>query len=218
MKLSPGKNRVLFIVSLIFVVHSDQANAACSRDDVTFYLDKGFTTDQISGMCSEPSVSVSEPAQPDASTERKAGAQNAGQYSAPSAVDKNALFLSRAIKAKDIKLSSDSLRYTLKNCIEYGEEDLFGFTPKVCPDVIYIISLKGLEVTDTGKRYGFYGTPEVRIKSTVKREIIGHLEDMKPYERELILKAFEKGDATAIPIRDDFSLDKVQQVLQEISI
>ena len=103
-------------------------------------------------------------------------------------------------------------------CMEYGEEDLFGFTPKVCPDVSYIISLKGLEVVDTGKKYGFYGTPEVRIKSSaIKREIVGGLKNKKREERELILEKFEKGLEAAIPIRDDFSLEQVKQVLQELS-
>ena len=102
--------------------------------------------------------------------------------------------------------------------MEYGEEDLFGFTPKVCPDVIFTIALKGLEVLDTGKKYGFYGTPEVRIKSSaIKREIIGGLKNKKPEERELILEKFEKGFETAIPIRDDFSLEKVKQALQGLS-
>jgi hypothetical protein len=198
------------VSSLVLMMINSQVNAACSRDDITFYLDKGFSTDQISAMCSEPTTSVSDTSQSEV--------QNNKQYSASTVVDDNALFLNRAIKAQEIKLSSDALRYTQKVCIEYGEEDLFGFSPKVCPDITYIISLAGLEVLDTGKKYGFYGTKEVRVKSSeIKREIIGELKDKKPEERELILEVFEKGEETAIPVRDDFSLDKVKQVLQELS-
>ena len=199
----------IFLASLGFMMYSSQANAACSRDDVTFYLDKGFSTDQIAAMCSESSAPVSDAPQSEV--------QNNEQYSASTVVDDNTLFLKRAIKAKEIRLDSDSLQYTQKMCIEYGEEDLFGFTPKECPDVIFTVALKGLEVLDTGKKYGFYGAPEVRVKSTIKREIIGNLEDKKPEERELILERFEKGDETAIPVRDDFSLEQVKQVLQDLS-
>lgn len=192
--------------SLLLMMVSGQVNAACSRDDITFYLDKGFTTEQISAMCSEPSV-------PAATT------QNNGQQSGSPLADENALFLSRAIKGHEIKLSTDSLQYTLKKfCIVYGEQDMFGFAPKVCPDVTYTIAIKGLEVLDTGKKYGFYGTQEVQVKSSViKREIIGELKEKTPEEQELILEAFEKGDETAIPVRDDYSLDKVKQVLLELS-
>ncbi|RKZ55206.1 MAG: hypothetical protein DRQ44_18090 [Gammaproteobacteria bacterium] len=211
MKVAPGNYTITCSAIFVFTMLSSQANAACSRDDVNFYLDKGFTTDQITALCSEASTPVSGSA--------KSEQLNSKQQAVSPAADDNALFLNRAIKAQEINLSSDSLSYTQKKmCMEYGEEDLFGFTPKVCPDVIFTISLKGLEVLDTGKKYGFYGAPEVRVKSSViKREIIGELKDKKPEERELILDVFEKGFETAIPIRDDFSLEQVKQVLLELS-
>jgi len=202
-----------YTFSLLLMMFSSQVNAACSRDDITFYLDKGFSTDQITALCNEASAPAGETP--------KSEQQGSEQRPDPAVADDNALFLKRAIKAKKIDLSSSSLIYTQNICIEYGDEDLFGFTPKVCPDVTYVISLKGLEVLDTGKKYGFYGTKEVRVKSgVVEREIISELKDKKPAERELILEKFEKldeGEGTAIPVRDDFSLDKVKQVLQELS-
>ncbi len=205
---------ITYLACLVFIMFSSQANAACSRDDITFYLDKGFSTDQITALCSEAARPVGLPG----SETQKSEPHDTEQGSASAAVDENALFLQRAIKAKEIKLSYESLQYTQKICIEYGEEDLYGFTPKVCPDVIFTIALKGLEVTGTGKKYGFYGTPEARVKGLIKREIIGELKDQKPEDRELILEKFEKGDKTAIPIRDDYSLERVKQVLQELSI
>jgi len=192
--------------SLVLMVISSQASAACSRVDITFYLDKGFTTEQITTMCSEPSAP--------AAAMRNNGVQPDSQLT-----DENALFLSRAIKGHKIKRNTDSLQYTLKKfCIVYGEQDNFGFAPKVCPDVIFSISLKGLVVLDTGLEYGFYGEQQIQVKSsTIKREIIGELKEKTPEERELILDAFEKGNETAIPVRDDYSMERVEQVLQEIS-
>ena len=210
MKAVPGNNGIIFFASLVFMMFSSQASAACSRDDVEFYLGKGFSTDQITTLCSESSTPGNDVP--------RSEIQNTGQPSATDAAGENELFLKTAIKAKNIYLDSDYLHYTQKICIEYGEEDLYGFTPKVCPDVKFTIALKDLEVTDTGKKYGFYGTPEVWVKSTVKREIIGNLNDQKPEDRELILEKFEQGDKTAIPIRDDFSLERVKQVLQDLSI
>ena len=208
-KVASRNNRIIFFSPLVFMMFSSQANAACSRDDVEFYLGKGFSTDQITTLCSEsstPGDNVS-----DSET------QNGDQPSATDAAGESELFLKAAIKAKKIYLDSDYLHYTQKVCIQYGEEDLYGFTPKVCPNVKFIITLKDLEVIDTGKKYYFYGTPEVRVKSKIKREIIGELKDQKPEDRELILEKFEQGDKTAIPIREDFSLERVKQVLQELS-
>ena len=203
-----GKYVVIYVFSLVVMMISSQVSATCSRDDITFYLDKGFSTDQITVLCSEAPVPAAETSMPE-------------QQPVSPEADDNALFLKRAIKAQKVDLDSSSLIYTQKICIEYGDEDLFGFTPKVCPDVTYMISLKGLAVLSTGKKYGFYGTHEVRVKSSViKREIIGELKNKEQEERALILEKFEgldKNDETAIPVRDDFSLEEVKRVLQELS-
>ena len=45
MKAVPGNNGIIFFASLVFMMFSSQASAACSRDDVEFYLGKGFSTD-----------------------------------------------------------------------------------------------------------------------------------------------------------------------------
>ena len=202
MRAVSGNNTIILLSSLVLMTFSSQVNAECSRDDITFYLEKGFSTDQIAAMCSEPS----------------AKAQNDGQQSTASSLSEEALFLSRAIQAQKIKLNDDSLQYTLKTCIKYGDVDDYGFAPKVCPDVIFSISLKGLVVLDTGLEYGFYGEQQIQVKSSaIKREIIGNLQDQKEEDKVLILDAFEKGNETIIPVRDDFSLDEVKRVLLEIS-
>lgn len=210
MKTIPGNRSIIFLVALVFLLFNRQTNAACSRDDVSFYLDKGFITDQITVLCSASSTPAGDAPQSEP--------QDSEKQSVFASVDDNALFLQRAIKAQNIQLSSDSLQYTHKICIQYGEEDLYGFTPKVCPDVTYIISRKDLTVLETGKRYYFYGTPEIRVISTIRRIIIGDLKDSKPEDRALILEEFEQGDETAIPIRDDFSLEQVKKIIQGLSI
>ncbi len=214
MKAAPRTNGIIFIASLFFMMFSSQANAACSRDDVEFYLGKGFTVDQITTLCSTSAAPASETLKSESQPEK----QSSEQPSITAVEDDKTLFLKRAIKAQKINLNSDLLSYTQKICIEYGEEDLFGFTPKVCPEVKFIISLKGLEVIGTGKKYYFYGTQEIRVKSIIRREIIGELKDQKPEARELILEKLEQGDETAIPVRDDFSLERVKQVLQDLSL
>lgn len=200
------------IATATCIALSNQVNAACSRDDVTFYLDKGFSTEQISVMCSSTSAGVKS-----AADTQQSNAKNKEQGPSSTVTDENALYLQRAIKAKNIKLNTESLQYTQKICIEYGEEDLFGFTPKACSNVKLNITLKGLEVVGTGKKYGFYGTPEVRVKATVTRVTSVELKNMNAEEREIFIKKLNNGKTTAIPVRDDFSLEKVSQLLQQLS-
>ena len=101
--------------------------------------------------------------------------------------------------------------------MQYGEEDLFGFTPKTCPDVKFVIGLKDLEVLRGGRKYLFYGPGEVRVRGNISREIIGQLDDLKPRERRYVLRKFDTGDITVIPIREDISLDRVIEVLEQLA-
>ena len=127
-------------------------------------------------------------------------------------------FFKIAIKGKDILLTSDALHYTIPMCIQYGQEDLFGFTPKTCPDVKFVVGLKELEVLSTRKGDWFFGPGEVTVQGKITREIIGQLEDLDPRERRSALKKFETGDKTVIPIREDISLDRVQAQLEQLAI
>ena len=106
---------IISLASMAHMIFSSQAIAACSRDDVTFYLHKGFSTEQITTMCSASSTATgSDEPQPGTRSEH----QGSEQHSTTLAVDDNALFLQRAIKAQKINLASDSLSYTQKICIQ----------------------------------------------------------------------------------------------------
>lgn len=209
-----ARNYATLVLALMtFIMTGTSAHAACSRDDVEFYLQKGFTSEQITELCrSAPATTAPVETAPPAQS------QESVQQTSAMAADDDELFLKTAIKGEDVYLSNDSLHYTRKKmCFEYDEEDLYGFAPKVCPDVKFVVALKGLKVLGAGPRYGFYGPEEVKVRSTINREIIGNLEDQKPKDRERILEVFEKGDETAIQIRDDISLERVKQVLQQLA-
>lgn len=122
-----------------------------------------------------------------------------------------------AIKGRNILLTNDTLQYTLKICLEYGEEDLYGFAANACPVIKFTIARKNLEVIKSQKKYIFFGDNEIKIKATIKREVISGLEKNKIDEKKLIQQQLETGDYTFIPIRDDISLTDIEQVLREIS-
>ena len=50
MKQSILKNKVIFILLIYFL--SKNANAKCSKEDINYYLEKGFTTEQVTALCS----------------------------------------------------------------------------------------------------------------------------------------------------------------------
>ena len=109
--MKPRNYGMLIPVFITTVMAYGQANAACSRSDVEFYLDKGFSTDQITELCKAPSgVADDIPVQQ----------LETGQRSGQDVVGDNEQFLKVAIKGSEIYLTSESLHYTRKKmCIEY---------------------------------------------------------------------------------------------------
>lgn len=197
---------LVLMTTLISLSHNTYA--ACNRDDVNYYLSKGFSTEQITTLCGTASSSHTnkEPA-----TSSKITEQNA------TPVNNNELFLREAIKGRNVVLANNALAYTLKVCIKYGEEDLYGFAPKACPNVRFNINLKGLTVTEPVKKL-FFSPEEIEIKGTISRSVIDGLENYKAEDQALILKLLESGNKTAIPVRDDISIDKVYQTLEELTL
>ena len=41
----------------LFYIFAGNVNAKCSKEDVDYYLEKGFTTEQVAAMCSEEIIS-----------------------------------------------------------------------------------------------------------------------------------------------------------------
>ncbi|MCU7845279.1 MAG: hypothetical protein KZQ93_15730 [Candidatus Thiodiazotropha sp. (ex Monitilora ramsayi)] len=220
-----------FPAALALITCADLAYAACSRSDVEYYLSKGFTPDQVTAICTSSSTpalkempdeqaspAVIPPAAKPGDNAPRQTPQNLEQHTDSGTARDNEQFLKIAIKGRDIQLTRDTLRYTRKMCVQIGEEDLYGFAPKACPDVKFVIALEGLEVLKTGKKYLLYGSGEAWVRGSIQREIIGQLADQKPRDRKLILEKMETGDQTTIPIREDISLERVEAALRELSI
>lgn len=204
------------MLTLPLSTYAGNSQAECARDDIDYYLSKGFTPDQITAICTKP-TSDAQPAESFSHEQKPEPALNASQQ--PTALEKDEQFLKDAIDGRNILLTNDSLQYTLKTCFRYGEEDQYGFAPKACPIVRFVISLNGLEVIRSGKKYIFFGDHEIEVKSRkITREITGGLEEHKPEEQQQIQKHLESGNETIIPIRDDVSPENIKQVLSRLAI
>ena len=196
------------LLALSLAAYSSHTYAECARDDIDHYLNKGFTPEQITKICTtSPATST----KPESNTENNLIQQSTSH-------EKNKKFLQEAIKGRDIILTNDLLQYTLKTCIEYDEEDQYGFAPKACPFVKYTIALKDLQVIKSRKKYIFFGTDEIKVKSTITREILGGLKKYKAEEKRRIIEKLESGEHTIIPIRDDISIEQVEHVLLNLAI
>ena len=204
--------KLLFLLTLSLSTYTNSSYAECAREDIDHYLSNGFTPEQITAICTKALVKATDKTSTD--NTKQITETNISQNTL---LKKNEQLLKEAIKGRNVLLTNDSLQYTLKVCVEFGEEDLYGFAANACPVINFIIARNNLEVIKSQKKYIFFGDNEIKIKATIKREVISGLEKNKPDEKKLIQQQIETGDYTFIPIRDDISLTDVEQVLRQLS-
>ncbi|KAG1663479.1 hypothetical protein GQR58_020418 [Nymphon striatum] len=107
---------LLAVFSLFF--SSELLANGCSKADIEYYLQKGFSHEQVTKLCSIPLASA--PAQGQVSAQRKA----------PQGADQ--AFLAAALDAKNVTLNQNSLSYSSEECAEYGPENNVDLIEEAC--------------------------------------------------------------------------------------
>ncbi len=200
--------------------------AACSRADVEFYLDKGFSHEQITAICSQaeapkPETSAFEPEnvkphrQSPSATKKTTRKENPPRQRFTDLPEHEKTLLT-AIKGKNVTVNDDHIAYTLERCIDYGENDLFGFKNTACVKERFTIGLQNLEIIESGKKFIFLGRGEIRVRGNIRRDILSGLEKLKGKDRILVEKKLESGNETVIPVRDEFSLERIRAILRDL--
>jgi hypothetical protein len=212
------------VLLLAFPLH---LHAACSRADVEFYLEKGFTQEQITAICTSggdgPSVKMktSPPAEPSSANLAKPGKETnlprQSSQASRSGSDEKAIDLAIAIKGYDVQIDTETLGYTTEECIEYGAEDLFGFKNKECLKIRYTINLDGLEVIGPARKMFFFGTGGIRVRGDIDCTIVSGLNSFSTEDRRRLAKQLEDGNETDIPIREGIPIEDVEATLKRLA-
>lgn len=223
----------LFAVPLALSVIPFNVQAGCSRDDVDHYLEKGFTPSQVTSICGAPvaplapattPISVSAPVVQQPVPQQyqyqqqyqQPPSQSSTKYAPVQLPPPDRNFLIDVINGYDTLLTDDVLAYTIKKCYELGEEDLFGFSSELCPEIRYTLNLNGMTIVESGHKYLLFGPPEIKLRGQVQREILTDLQDVKPELKELLFKEIDTGDEVVLPIQQGTPVIRVQKALHKI--
>ena len=197
------------------------AEAECSRNDVEYFLKKGFSREQVVAICEE--------AKPKQFGE--SAVQNEEDYEAYNREletrlrverklqreEDDVALLKTAIAGDDIKITSDWLDFKSPFCISAGNNPDVEARIKVCPKVLYRIYFKGLRVKDYERKYLVFGTREIEVEGTIKRKLMHDFKEYPPGIRKRLLDAYKanvREEGTFIPIRKDYPISQVQEVLR----
>jgi len=202
--------------TLLLLFSAPLAWADCSRDDIQFYLDKGFTTEQVTLLCSKPAGEGKKKYR--AYTDEYVDRQD-HEYQARMRVEREAA-LRNAIEATDIQLERGYLYYVRPQCVSEGVEKDRAFGLKSCPNIRYRIKLAGLKVDEKEYKKRFlFGQKMVRVEGEIKRqEMPGAFADIPDeYWRNVLRKRLEKGDSTKVPLRDGVDFHFARGALRDIA-
>ena len=116
MKQSILKNKALFILLIFFL--SKNANAKCSKEDINYYLEKGFTTEQVTALCSGDSMTSIKDDVYKSYSEEYADEQDE-EYVRKMRIERQVFFKS-SLGATNVQIRKDKLTFILYECAKEG--------------------------------------------------------------------------------------------------
>ncbi len=182
-------------VSALFSSSGAIANS-CSKSDIDYYLQRGFTNDQVVQLCAGPAVTQNTSqsttqniAQSNAQVNTQSQAQKQ-QSQQNNQVREDQSYLSAAIDAENISMTSQNMTLYPRECIDYGPS-----TGKASADLIETICVNTkLNINFTGMKIGkatkgllFVRDSSLNIKGNIQRELLG-MNELRRQDKEAILE------------------------------
>ena len=195
-----------------------QAQAECAREDVQFYLDKGFTQEQVTKLCAP----AGRPAPPPSSRYRAYADEyvdrRSEEYTARMRLE-HEVTLRNSIEAAGVRVDDGHLHYIHKDCVSEGNQVNRDILLEACPEVQFRIRLAGLAIDEEEHRRRFwFGPPRIRVSGRIERRPLpggfDHIPD--EYHRELLRAKLERGPTTGIPLRRGTDFRFARTALRDI--
>ncbi len=167
------------------------AHAACSREDIDYYLQRGFTHDQVVRLCGAP---ASSPAQQPSSTAPSAAAPDSGELATLS-------WLRAALDAEDVQLAPETLTLIQDRCFPYGEENAIGFREEICGKMTTSLQRKGLEIVRVKDPIPLLRDAQLLIRTRVTRKMEYRKKIKATSKRQFMADYPPQADTLDVPLK-----------------
>ncbi len=175
---------------------------SCSKTDIEYYLQKGFTHEQVTKLCSIPAPAT--PRQPQAQAPQQSASPSADQA-----------YLAAAIDAKNVTLNQNQLNYSSKECAEYGPDNNVDLIEKACVNSRVTVNLTGLKIKKMSKGLFLIKDAEFIVEGNIKRDYL-NLNAVRRQEKSEVLRLLPTNPKQVnIPLRRGIDPKDVAQRLQK---
>jgi hypothetical protein len=206
---------------------SSIAQAKCGKDDIEFYLEKGFTQEQITQLCSGGSGVTDGESIPDYTPyQQKVIIYQEG--TGPE-IDKDG-FTQEERKAisdleaggdvTNLKVTSEAITYTRKVCVFTTNGPDFEDRYKACPETDFSIPRGSIKVSNSGKKLLLLGTATVQIEGVIDRKVKQDFDIYPSDVRRDLERKFnwqENGRLTDFPVRGDYSVTRIVNAFRTLN-
>ena len=193
-------------ISFILFFLTVSSASACDKNDIDYYLEKGFTHDQIAKMCSSSLNAKSTPKNSYKSFKEDYVDKQDEEYIKRMRIERQ-VFLKSSIAAKNIRISRGMLSYSEYACAREGLARDAEARVEGCAVVKTSIKLSEIEVMPEPKRERvFFGQYRIQIQGNVQRKIVGGFQGLDAYEKDKLSKKLAQRfeinkDTASIPIK-----------------
>jgi hypothetical protein len=207
---------------MVSLLLSHNGYSACSKDDIQFYLEKGFTQDQITQLCAASGASKVPDYQPYQqkviiySTEEAPGVKDGFTREERAAIKD----LKLGADVRELSVDQEQIKFITQICLAVQEGKEFDQRYKICPEIDVVVERAGLSAIASGKKYGILGTKQLIIQGDIKRTLVRSEEQFPAKYKKRLLQLYEHKTSKpemSVPIRGDFSTTRLYDAVTALS-
>jgi hypothetical protein len=222
---SINKRRNIFLIRcfLAYLFFNTSVYASCNKEDVAYYLDRGFDTDQVAALCSDKIQNNKSEEKYQSYSDEYAETQDE-DYIKKMRIERQVFFKS-SLGAQDVKLRKDKLIFNVFECARDGlAKPGSDFNKEGCATVRVVVKLSEVEVSEkVYKEKVIFGTKSILIKGNVTSTIINSngMAGLDPYDAETLKKKIRarlgkhKGEAL-VPIKPGLNFSYAMETFKDI--
>jgi hypothetical protein len=218
-----SKPIIRFTYLILFAaIAVSSAFAQCNKADIEFYLEKGFTQDQITQLCanSESSTPDYQPYQQKVIIYQEGAGPD---------IDKDGFTREEreAIDALEaggdvtkLKVTPELITYTRKVCVFSTNGPDYEDRYKACPEADFSIPRNNIKVSHSGKTLIFLGSATVQVEGKIDIKLEEGFDSYPVDVRKGLERNFhwrENGKVTDFPVRGDYSVTRIVNAFRTLA-